>query len=206
MIFSVGILRMDNLTNILYEIGRSPRSNDASNRLFGLVYDELRQMAARKLRQETPGHTLQATALVHEVWLRLLDSLGNQENAAEAWQNRQHFFGAAAEAMRRILIEKARFKKRQKRGGPNAKRQQLIESSKTTLPVEDDVLDLHSALEAFEKVDSIKAQIVKLKFFVGLTTNEIAEATQLSVATVERYWVYARAWLYQKMGEKDSHE
>ena len=197
---------MDNLTSILYEIGKSPRSSDASNRLFGLVYDELRQMAASKLRHEIPGQTLQPTALVHEVWLRLLDSLGSQAKAGEAWQNRQHFFGAAAEAMRRILIEKARFKKRLKRGGPDAKRQELRESSQTTNPIEDDVLDLHSALEAFEKVEPIKAQIVKLKFFVGLTTNEIAETTQLSVATVERYWVYARAWLYQRMGEKGSHE
>ncbi len=197
---------MDNLTNILHEIGKSPRSNDASNRLLGLVYNELRQMAARKLRSEAPGHTLQPTALVHEVWLRLLDSLGSQEKEGDAWQNRQHFFGAAAEAMRRILIEKARFKKRLKRGGPDAKRQELNESSKTTSPIEDDVLDLHSALEAFEQVDALKAQIVKLKFFVGLTTNEIAETTQLSVATVERYWVYARAWLYQKMGEKGSYD
>ncbi len=197
---------MDNLTNLLYEIGKSPQSNDASNRLFGLVYDELRQMAARKLRSEAPGHTLQATALVHEVWLRLLDSLDSQAKEVHSWQNRQHFFGAAAEAMRRILIEKARFKNRLKRGGPNVKRQELHESSQTTNPIEDDVLDLHSALEAFEKVDSIKAQIVKLKFFAGLTTNEIAETTQLSVATVERYWVYARAWLYQRMGEERSHD
>ena len=204
--FLAGIFRMDNLTNILYELGNSPRSNDVSNRLFELVYDELRQMAARKLRCEAPGHTLQATALVHEVWLRLLDSLRGQENPSDSWQNRQHFFGAAAEAMRRILIEKARFKKRLKRGGPDAKRQELNESSQSTNPVEDDVLDLHSALEAFEKIDPLKAQIVKLKFFVGMTTNEIAETTRLSVATVERYWVYARAWLFQRMGEQNSHE
>lgn len=197
---------MDDLTSILSEIGQRPNAPGVSDRLLELVYDELRQMAARKLRREAPGQTLQATALVHEAWLRLLDSLSSEEEVGEAWQNRQHFFGAAAEAMRRILIEKARFKKRLKRGGPNAKRQELNEAHQTTNPVEDDVLDLHSALEAFEKIDSTKAQIVKLKFFVGLTTNEIAETTRLSVATVERYWVYARAWLYQKMSEKDSHE
>ena len=200
------MVRMDNLTNILGEIGNSPHSPEVSNRLLGLVYDELRQMAAKKLRCEAPGHTLQATALVHEVWLRLLDSLGGEGKASESWENRRHFFGAAAEAMRRILIEKARFKKRLKRGGPNAKRQELNESSQTTTPIEDEVLDLHAALEAFEKIDSVKAQIVKLKFFIGLTTNEIAETTQLSVATVERYWVYARAWLYQRMSERGSNE
>lgn len=197
---------MDNLTSILGEIGKSPHSPETSNRLLGMVYDELRQMAARKLRCEAPGNTLQATALVHEVWLRLLDSLSGHEGADETWENRRHFFGAAAEAMRRILIEKARFKKRLKRGGPNAKRQELNESTQTTTPIEDEVLDLHAALEVFEKIDSVKAQIVKLKFFVGLTTNEIAETTQLSVATVERYWVYARAWLYQRMGERGSDE
>jgi RNA polymerase sigma factor (TIGR02999 family) len=197
---------MDNLTSILGEIGKNPLSPEASDRLLGLVYDELRRMAAGKLRLEAPRQTLQATALVHEVWLRLLDSLSGQEKAVETWDNRRHFFGAAAEAMRRILIEKARFKKRLKRGGPNAKRRELYESSRLTNPIEDDVLDLHDALAEFEKVDSVKAQIVKLKFFVGLTTNEIAETTQLSVATVERYWVYARAWLYQKMAEKGSNE
>ncbi|MCU0711781.1 MAG: ECF-type sigma factor [Pirellula sp.] len=197
---------MDNLTSILGEIGKSPFSAEVSNRLLGLVYDELRRMAAKKLRSEVPGQTLQATALVHEVWLRLLDSLSDQAKAGESWENRRHFFGAAAEAMRRILIEKARFKKRLKRGGPNAKRWELNEASQLTNPIEDDVLDLHSALDEFEKVDSVKAQIVKLKFFAGLTTNEIAETTQLSVATVERYWVYARAWLHQKMAEKGSHD
>lgn len=197
---------MDNLTKVLCEIGNSPLSQDVSNQLLSLVYSELRQMASRKLRCETPGQTLQATALVHEVWLRLVDSLNAQVRSGDTWKNRQHFFAAAAEAMRRILIEKARFKKRLKRGGPNAKRQELQDSFQTTNPVEDDVLDLNAALAEFEQIDSTKAQIVKLKFFAGLTTNEIAETTQLSVATVERYWVYARAWLYQKMAEKVSHE
>ncbi len=197
---------MDNLTSILDQIGKSPQSPEISDRLLGLVYEELRQMAARKLRSEAPGQTLQATALVHEVWLRMLDSLGGEESTRGSWENRRHFFGAAAEAMRRILIEKARAKKRLKRGGPQAKRQELSESSQVIHPVEDEVLDLHAALAEFEKIDPIKAQVVKLKFFVGLTTNEIAETTQLSVATVERYWVYARAWLFQRMAEKDSHE
>lgn len=197
---------MDRLTIILRKIGKSPYSPELSDSLLGLVYDELPQMAARKLGCEAPGNTLQATALVHEVWLRLLDSLNGHDGAGETWENRRHFFGAAAEAMRRILIERARFKKRLKRGGPHAKRLELSESSQTTTPIEDEILDLHAALEAFEKIDSIKAQIVKQKFFVGLTTKEIAETTQLSVATVERYWVYARAWLYQRMSEKGSHE
>ncbi|MBL8891439.1 MAG: sigma-70 family RNA polymerase sigma factor [Planctomycetaceae bacterium] len=193
---------MENLTHILGEIGRNPCPAEVSNRLLELVYDELRNMAARKLRNEAPGQTLQATALVHEVWLRLLDSLSGPQGPGETWENRSHFFGAAAEAMRRILIEKARCKKRLKRGGPQAKRQELRESLQSVNPVEDDVLDLNAALTDFEFIDPIKAQIVKLKFFVGLTTKEIAEATDLSVATVERYWVYARAWLFQRMGEK----
>ena len=197
---------MDNLTNILSEIGRSPNSPEIYNRLLGLVYEELRLMAARKLRSEAVGQTLQSTALVHEVWLRLLDSFRDQEQPGEGFQNRRHFFGAASEAMRRILIERARYKKRLKRGGPDGKRQQLCESHKTANPIEDDVLDLHAALEVFEKIDPVKAQIVKLKFFSGLTTHEIADATQLSVATVERYWVYARAWLYQQMAERLPNE
>jgi RNA polymerase sigma factor (TIGR02999 family) len=197
---------MDNLTNILSEIGRSPNSPEIYNRLLGLVYEELRLMAARKLRSEAVGQTLQSTALVHEVWLRLLDSFRDQEQPGEGLQNRRHFYGAASEAMRRILIERARYKKRLKRGGPDGKRQQLCESHKTANPIEDDVLDLHAALEVFEKIDPVKAQIVKLKFFSGLTTHEIADATQLSVATVERYWVYARAWLYQQMAERLPNE
>ena len=197
---------MENLTNILAELGKGDHASENASRLLSLVYEELRWMAGKRLRSEASGHSLQATALVHEVWLRLFDSLQQPDSPETGWQNRRHFFGAASEAMRRILIEKARHKKRLKRGGPDAKRLQLTESSQTINPVEDEVLDLHAALEAFEKVDAIKAQIVKLRFFAGLTTNEIADATQLSVATVERYWVYARAWLFQKMAEKVSHE
>ncbi len=199
--------RMDNLTEILGAFGKSPQSTELSDRLLGMVYNELRLMAAKKLRAEASGHTLQATALVHEVWFRLWNSLqGEDSPPSDGWENRRHFFGAASEAMRRILIERARYKKRLKRGGRCSKRQELRESHQTIHPIEDDVLDLHAALEAFEKVEPIKAQIVKLKFFAGLTTNEIAGMTQLSVATVERYWVYARAWLYQQMAEKPTYE
>jgi RNA polymerase sigma factor (TIGR02999 family) len=191
----------EGLTEILREIGNSPCSLDASNRLLAFVYDELRLMAANKLRSEERNQTLQATALVHEVWIRLADSLNGHGSSGDYWQNRRHFFGAASEAMRRILIEKARYRKRLKRGGENVVRHDIDESSQMTNAIEDDVLDLHAALEQFERIDPIKSQIVKLKFFAGLTTDEIATATQLSVATVERYWVYSRAWLHQKMRE-----
>lgn len=188
---------MENLTVILSRIGSGSQS--AKDQLLDAVYDELRRMASCKLKSELPGQTLQATALVHEAWIRLLDDVGKLNGE---WQNRRHFFGAAAEAMRRILIERARSKKRLKRGGPNARRQAFTDFGKTHQPFDDDVLDLHAALEHFEQEDPLRAQVVKLKFFAGLTTSEIAEITDLSVATVERYWVYARAWLHNKMSEK----
>ena len=187
---------MDDLTQILAAVGKGVV---AADRLLDAVYADLRRMAASKLRSESSGQTLQATALVHEAWIRLLNSQGE---FVDNWENRRHFFGAASEAMRRILIEKARAKKRHKRGGPNAERVGLDDSSCIATPVEDEILDLHDALALFEQIDAQKAQIVKLKFFAGLTTNEVAEVTQLSVATVERYWAYARVWLFQKMSQE----
>ncbi len=174
---------MENLTAILSQLGSNSQS--AKSQLLDAVYEELRRMASAKLKSELPGQTLQATALVHEAWIRLLDNVGEMSGE---WQNRRHFFGAAAEAMRRILIERARSKNRLKRGGPNAQRRALTDVSHVPQPFEDEVLDLHSALEHFEKEDPLRAQVVKLKFFAGLTTSEIAEITELSVATVERYW------------------
>ena len=188
---------MENLTVILSQLGSG--SHSAKSQLLDAVYDELRKIASAKLRSELPGQTLQATELVHEAWVRLVDNAGEMSGE---WQNRRHFFGAAAEAMRRILIERARSKKRLKRGGPNAQRQALTDVAHVPQPVEDEVLDLHAALEYFEQEDPLRAQVVKLKFFAGLTTSEIAEITELSVATVERYWVYARAWLHSKMSTK----
>ncbi len=184
---------MENLTVILSQMGSG--SQLAKSQLLDAVYDELRRMATVKLKSELPGQTLQATELVHEAWIRLLDNVGEMSGE---WHNRRHFFGAAAEAMRRILIERARSKKRLKRGGPNAQRQALTDVAHGPQPFEDDVLDLHAALEHFEQEDPLRAQVVKLKFFAGLTTSEIAEITELSVATVERYWVYARAWFTQQ--------
>lgn len=193
----------EGLTEILKEVGTSRCRSEATDRLLALVYDELRLMASNRLRSEGKSQTLQATALVHEVWIRLTDSLNNHSSSGDYWQNRSHFFGAASEAMRRILIEKARYKKRLKRGGRDAVREDIDESSQFTNAIEDEVLDLHDALEQFERIDPTKAQIVKLKFFAGLKTEEIAAATRLSVATVERYWVYARAWLHQRMREHE---
>ena len=188
---------MENLTVILSQMGSG--SQLAKSQLLDAVYEELRRMASVKLKSELPGQTLQATELVHEAWMRLLDNVGEMSGE---WQNRRHFFGAAAEAMRRILIERARSKKRLKRGGPNAQRQAFTDIADVPQSFEDDVLDLHAALEHFEREDPLRAQVVKLKFFAGLTTREIAEITDLSVATVERYWVYARAWLHGKMSAK----
>lgn len=196
---------MDDLTQILGEIGEGPNSHELSKRLFELVYDELRFLAKRKLRSEARGHTFSATDLVHEVWLRLVNSLNAHGGARATWDNRRHFFCIAAEAMRRILIDKARSKQRLKRGGPHAERQEFNQVTLATNPIEDDVLDLNEALGELEDIDPTKAQIVKLKFFLRLTTIEIAETTNLSVATVERYWVYARAWLHRRMTEKEQN-
>lgn len=187
---------MENVTQILAEVRKG--SAGAADCLLELVYDELRRMATRALRSEKVGQSLQSTALVHEVWMRLMPAESGQD---AGWENRRHFFGAAAEAMRRILVEKARSRKRLKRGGPNAERMNLDESMVVAKAIEDDVLDLHAALDCFEKVDSVKAYIVKLKFFVGLTNEEVAEVTKLSLATVERYWAYARAWLHHNMSQ-----
>ena len=168
----------------------------AANQLFNLVYDELRTMAYARLARERKGHTLQPTALVHEVWMRLVGS------ASCEWKDRRHFFAAAAEAMRRLLIDSARRRKCSKRGGANAKRVDLsndLVSSEN--PVEDQLLDLSEAVAKLEAIDSEKAQVVKLKFLLGMTNAETASVLGLSAATVERHWAYSRAWLHTRMKE-----
>jgi RNA polymerase sigma factor (TIGR02999 family) len=157
-----------------------------------LVYDELRQLAARKMARETPGQTLQATALVHEAWLRL------GADQQPEWQNRAHFFAAAAEAMRRILIENARRKKALRHGG-GAEHLDL-DSLDLAAPMDDaQLLALDAALDQFAIAAPAKAELVKLRFFGGLTISEAAKVLGISEPTAKRHWAYARAWLYRKI-------
>jgi RNA polymerase sigma factor (TIGR02999 family) len=181
---------MDQVTEIL----AAARAGDslAAARLFEMVYSELRQIAARKMSGEPLGHTLQPTALVHEAWLRL----GGPDQPD--WANRAHFFTAAAEAMRRILVECARRKRALKRGGEKA----VIDLGSIDLASagpDERVLEVNEALERFAQVDPLKAELVKLRYFVGATLPETAALLGISEATAKRYWVYARAWLLRAM-------
>lgn len=168
----------------------------AADQLLPLVYEELRKLAAAKMAQEKPGQTLQATALVHEAWLRLV---GSEEQPA--WNNRGHFFGAAAEAMRRILVDRARQKARVRHGGGLEK----VDLEHVTLATEDSdetVMAIHEALEKLAVESPQKAEIVKLRYFTGLEHAEIAKALGLSEPTVRRHWAYARSWLYAELKGK----
>ena len=161
----------------------------ASDQLLNLVYDELRRLAAYKLGQEAPGQTLQPTALVHEVWLKLV-GVGEQQ-----FKNRAHFFAVAAEAMRRILIDRARRRKTHRHGGQYERVE--LEETGLAAPMEDDqLLAVSDALEKFSLENPIQAQVVKLRYFGGMTNEEIAQALGLSVSTVKTYWTFARAWLF----------
>jgi RNA polymerase sigma factor (TIGR02999 family) len=179
---------MNEVTRILSAIeGGDPH---AAEQLPPLVYDELRKLAAQKLAQERPGQTLQATALVHEAYLRLVN--GKQ---AQHWDTRAHFFAAAAEAMRRILIDKARSKGRLRRGG-DRRHVNLDDIRIATETSADDLLDLDDALQRLADLDPVRTELVKLRFFAGLTMSEAAAVLGLSVATAERYWAFARSWLH----------
>lgn len=160
----------------------------ATEELLPLVYDELRRLAGYKMSGEAAGHTLQATALVHEAWLRLVGS--NQPG----WDNRAHFFAAAAEAMRRILVEHARRKLSQKRGG-GAAHDELDESSIVMTAPPDELLAVNEALDKLSKEDPSAAELVKLRYFVGMTMDEAASAMGLAKRTAEGIWTYAKAWL-----------
>lgn len=189
---------MSDVTKILSRIEAGERS--ASEQLLPLVYDELRKLAAAKLAHEKPGQTLVSTALVHEAYMRLVDG-----QATQGWNSRGHFFAAAAEAMRRILIENARRKKRIKHGG-NRPRIDLEEACLVSEAPSDDVLALNEALEQLAVESPPKAELVKLRYFTGLTIEEAAAAMGISAATAKRYWTYSRAWLYHAIaqpGEKD---
>lgn len=183
-----------NITQLLQQAGQGDAT--AAGAILPLVYDELRKLAAQKMSRETPGQTLQATALVHEAWLRL-----GGDHQPE-WRNRAHFFSAAAEAMRRILIDNARRKKALRHGG-QMERVSLGFLDLATGMEDDQLLALHEALDRLEAHDAIKAQLVKLRFFTGLTLEESARVLDLSEPTAKRYWAYARAWLFREIRAQD---
>jgi RNA polymerase sigma factor (TIGR02999 family) len=166
----------------------------AAAQLLPLVYDELRKLAAQKLAQEKPGQTLQATALVHEAYLRLVDV-----DKAQAWNSRGHFFASAAEAMRRILVNRARDKGRLKRGG-GRQRVNLDNLSDPATADDEDLLDLDEALERLAGAYSECAELVKLRFFAGMTLDEAAATLGLARRTADRQWAFARAWLFDALG------
>ena len=178
---------MSDVTRILEAIDQG--DPHAADRLLPLVYDELRNLAAQKMAQEAPGQTLQATALVHEAYLRLVD-----QQRAQHWNSRGHFFAAAAEAMRRILVERARHKATLKAGGNHPRKE--LHDIEAPMPEPDvDLLTLNEALEKLEREDKRRAQLVKLRFFAGLTIGEAAQALGVSEATAGNDWAYARCWL-----------
>lgn len=186
---------MSDVTRILSAIEQGdPR---ASEQLMPLVYEELRRLAAQKMAQESPGQTLQATALVHEAFMRLVGS--EQQNG---WDSRGHFFAAAAEAMRRILIENARHKKGPQAGG-HLRRMNLDAALSLAETPPQELLALDEALQKFAAVAPERAELVKLRFFAGMTIPEAAAAMGISRATAERHWTYARAWLYCEI-QRDS--
>jgi RNA polymerase sigma factor (TIGR02999 family) len=171
-----------------------PAGPQAGAELLPLVYDELRQLAAQRLAQEKPGQTLQATALVHEAWLRLAKA------PAQGWETKAHFFGAAAEAMRRILVENARRKQALERGGHLVRT--TLDPAELTAPIPDDqLLALDEALEGLAREDPQAAQLVKLRFFIGLPHREAASMLGLSHTKADRTWLFAKAWLAQRMKE-----
>lgn len=178
---------MSNVTHILAAMDRGDLR--AAEQLLPLVYNELRRLAAGKLAHEAPGQTLQATALVHEAYLRLLDN-----DPARPWNSRGHFFAAAAEAMRRILVERARHKRSLKAGG-DLRRQELPDIEAAEGGSQLDLLALHEALVKLEGQDKRKAELVKLRFFAGLSIAEAAQVLGISTSTADNDWAYARSWL-----------
>jgi RNA polymerase sigma factor (TIGR02999 family) len=187
---------MSEVTRILSAIEQGDPS--APEQLLPLVYDELRKLAAARLAAEPAGQTLQPTALVHEAYLRLVAS-GEASAPREAkWDSCGHFFAAAAEAMRRIVVETARRKKRAKHGGGRARVEVELADLPTRLPA-DDLLALDEALRRLEQIDPVKARLVTLRYFAGMTIEQAAAALNISRVTAHRYWTFARAWLHQQM-------
>ena len=182
---------MSNLTQLLNAMGAGDPM--AAENFLPLVYEELRGLAAAKMAREKPGQTLQATALVHEAWLRLM---GSQE--PQAWNSRNHFFSAAAEAMRRILVDRAREKACVRHGG-TLERVDLEHVDVATEDSDETVLAMNEALENLARESTQKAEIVKLRYFTGMEHGEIAEVLGISLSTVERHWAYARSWLHREI-------
>jgi len=180
---------MSDVTRILSQIEQS--DPQAAERLLPLVYEELRKLAAAKLAQEKPGQTLQATALVHEAYVRMVGSETNR-----TYRDRSHFFASAATAMRRILVDSARAKRTEKRGG--IRERQPLEDVAAPLP-DDELLALHEALDQLAAEDALKAQLVELRYFAGLTGDQAADVMGISPSSADRHWVFARAWLQTKV-------
>jgi RNA polymerase sigma factor (TIGR02999 family) len=186
---------MNDVTRILSAIEQG--EPEAAEQLVPLVYDELRKLAAQRLANEKPGQTFQATALVHEAYVRLVDV-----EKAQHWNSRGHFFGAAAEAMRRILVERARHKRSLKAGG-DRHRQDLRDVELGTVEPDIDLLALNEALEKLESQDKRRAEVVKLRFFAGLTIDQVAQALGISISTAGSDWTYARCWLRLEIDADD---
>mgnify|MGYP001609672051 CR=1 FL=1 len=182
---------MSDVTHILSAIDAG--DPHAAEQLLPLVYDELRKLAAQRLAHEKPGQTLQATALVHEAYLRLVDV-----KQAEHWNSRGHFFAAAAEAMRRILIENLRRKEAEKRGGQRG-REEMHDSGIAAPNEAEEMLAINDILDHFTTIDPVAANLVKLRFFVGLTMEEVAQALNVSVRSAYEIWAYARVWLHRHL-------
>lgn len=183
----------ENITELLAGYGRGDK--EALDKLMPIVYEELRRQAARYLRREQGGHTLQTTALIHEAYVRLVDQRNVQ------WQNRAHFFGIAAQMMRRILVDHGRTKKRAKRGGSDVK----VSLADATILVKQqdlDIVALDEALTRLAEIDEQQSKVVELRFFSGLTVEETAEVMHISPATVKRDWSMAKAWLHRELSRE----
>ena len=179
---------MSDVTLILQAAGRGEKQ--AAEKLLPLVYQELRQMAAARMAREAAGHTLQPTALVHEAWMRLV------EDGARSWDNRAHFFGAASEAMRRILVESARRKSRLKRGS-RPERVLIDDLEIAAAAPSENILLIDEALKELESLDAERARVVVLKFFGGLNSEEVAKSLGIGERSVERHWTFAKVWLFK---------
>jgi len=187
---------MTELTVILQRLEQG--DPHAANELLPLVYEELRKLAAQKMAHESPGQTLQATALVHEAWLRL------GGDAQPAWDNRGHFFAAAAEAMRRILVDNARRKRCVRHGGALERVDLAAIQVAAPVPDDDELLAVHAALDELAALDARKAELVKLRFFVGLNFAEAAAVLGIAEVTAKRDWAFARAWLYRRTARSEA--
>ena len=180
------------VTQLLQQIDQG--DSNAADKLLPLIYDQLRSLAIQKLRNEPAGQTLQGTALVHEAYIKLVGG-----NSRQVWHGRRHFFAAAAEAMRRILVDNARRKKSVKHGGDREREPLQEEIAEDGGPDQDQLLAISEALEKFRREDPQKAELVKLRYFAGLTLPEIADLLGISRATASRHWTYAKAWLFDEI-------